>query len=144
MFQAFLRLCCDWSSFAPETGCVWGFVGSASFLSLLLGKSNPPPVPGVFGVFACPKEANAPVPKPNAVEPGDLADAGEAVLKGFDLPCDDRPPNARGESSLPLSFVSGSLVGKESLSLVLKEHQHIPRTIAEQIAYFDLLVHKFA
>ncbi len=127
MLHVFLRLCSAWSSCAPETGGACGFEPSVSFsvsfLSLsLLEKSKPPPAPGVLGVLACPNEANAPVPKPNADDPGDFADAGEAVLKGFDLPCDDRPPNARGESIFPLSLVSKSLVGKESLSLALRDH----------------------
>lgn len=103
---------------------------SLSFFSLSLEeKSNPEPVPGVLGVFACPNEANAPVPSPKADEPpgvipGDFADAGEAVLKGFDLPCDDLAPKARGESFLPLSLVSISLVGSVILSLLLNSHQY--------------------
>ena len=97
------------------------FAGSGSFLSLV-EKSKPAPALGVFGVLACPKDANAPLPNPKADEAptlGDLAVAGEAALKGFDFPCADRGPNALGESSLPLLFVSRSRVGNEILSLVL-------------------------
>lgn len=60
---------------------------SLSFLSFD-EKSNPDEVPGVLGVFDWPNDANAPVPKPKADEPipGDLAEAGVVLLKGFDLP----------------------------------------------------------
>lgn len=99
---------------------------SLSFFSLSrVEKSNPEPVPGVLGVFAWPNEAKAPVPSPKAddppeVIPGDFAEAGEAALNGFDLPCDDLAPKARGESVLPPSFASRSLLGSEILSLLLK------------------------
>ncbi len=63
---------------------------SVSFSFLSRGaKSKPDPVPGVLGVFADPKEAKAPLPKPNAEEApaeGDLATDGERALKGFDFP----------------------------------------------------------
>lgn len=58
-------------------------------------------LPGVFGVLEdAPNEANAPEPKPKAVEApavGDDTAAGDAngmALKGFDFPCDEvSPPN---------------------------------------------------
>lgn len=118
---------------------------SLSFFSFSLEeKSNPEPEPepepGVLGVFDCPNEAKAPLPRPKAddppgVIPGDFAEAGEAVLNGFDLPCDDLAPKARGESLLPLSLeslVSKSLVGNVILSLVLNPHQYFA-TLATEI-----------
>lgn len=57
-------------------------------------------LPGVFGVFAdAPKEANAPEPRPKALDAPAVGDetAGDAsgmALKGFDFPCDEvSPPN---------------------------------------------------
>jgi len=91
-------------------------------------------VPGVFGVFeAEPKDANAPEPRPKAVE-ADVGDAtalvvrGDIVLKGFERPWDEvSPPPKRFELekvrvgwSLLLSLRSG-FMERESL-LVLREN----------------------
>lgn len=61
-------------------------------------KSNAEP--GVFGVLvADPNEANAPEPRPKAVEPPVVGEAnppgvnGEMALKGLRPPCDESPPN---------------------------------------------------
>lgn len=132
MFQVFLRLCSGWSLLdgpVDVSALATSDSFSRSFLSFSLDeKSKPELVPGVLGVLACPKDANAPVPKPKAEDPpgaipGDFADAGEAVLNGFDFPWEDLAPNARGESTLPLSLVSRSLVGSVILSLVLCSSQ---------------------
>ena len=77
-------------------------------------KSKPPLVPGVFGVFAEPKEAKAPLPKPkadDALAEGDFVAAGESALNGFVLPCEEVSPKRllvydRGESILLPSFPS--------------------------------------
>lgn len=60
-------------------------------------KSNA--VPGVFGIlFAEPKEANAPDPRPKAVEPAVVGDAsppavmGESALKGLRPPWEEVSP----------------------------------------------------
>ena len=131
MFQTFFKLwsacspCNGGDAFFPEPDGTDSVSGSLSFFSLsFTGKSKPEPVPGVLGVLACPKDAKAPVPKPNAGDPpgailGDFAEAGDELLKGFDLPCDDLGPKVLGESVLPLSRVLRSLVGSEILSLVL-------------------------
>lgn len=105
--------------------------GSLSFsflvsLSLLAkSKAVPGAAPGVFGVLACPNDANAPVPSPNADAPalGDFTDVGVPELNGLVLLCADRGPNAREESGLPL-FRSRSFVGNGgSLSLLLQHGQ---------------------
>lgn len=132
MFQLFLRLCsaCSLAGPALASFCFCEASTSLSFLSFsfsLLDKSKVALDPGVFGVLDWPNDAKAPVPSPKAPEaptPGDFAEEGEAALKGFDLPCDEespnlRPANPRGESVLPPSLVSRSLVGNESLSLLL-------------------------
>jgi hypothetical protein len=60
-------------------------------------------VPGVLGVLEAPKDANAPVPKPNADAPavGEATFAefkGEMALKGFERPpCELSPPPKRLE-----------------------------------------------
>ena len=69
------------------------FAGSFPVVDGLLPIPRAPksrPVPGVLGVFEAPKEANAPVPKPNALD----ALVGEAIeaateLKGFLLLCEE-------------------------------------------------------
>jgi hypothetical protein len=72
-------------------------------------KSTLPP--GVFGtLLGAPKEANAPVPSPNADEAPGVVAVGVAtfsmLLKGFAPPCEEVVPkrlaegNARGESVL--------------------------------------------
>lgn len=100
---------------------------SFSFLSLSrMEKSNPVPPLGVFGVFADPNEAKAPVPSPKADEaptPGDLIEAGEAALNGCAL--DVESPNrllenGRDESALDVSLASMSRVDRVGLSLVLE------------------------
>ena len=64
----------------------WG-VAATGVVAALLPKSKA--LPGVFGVLAAePKEANAPDPKPNAVEPPVVGEATElaptgVVLKGL-------------------------------------------------------------
>jgi len=90
-------------------------------------------VPGVFGVFeAEPKDANAPEPRPKAVE-ADVGDAtalvvrGDIVLKGFDRPCDEvSPPPKRFElekvrvgCSLLLSLRS-EFMEREGLLVLIK------------------------
>jgi hypothetical protein len=79
-------------------------------LSLEFGVTEPPPaalpkskaVPGVFGVFdADPNDANAPDPRPNAVDAPTVGDAtlagttGDIVLKGLDRPCEEVSPPKR-------------------------------------------------
>ena len=54
-------------------------------------------VPGVFGIFEDPKDANAPEPRPNALDAPAVGEAmevteGDAVLKGFLVPCDEVSP----------------------------------------------------
>lgn len=98
------------------------------------------------------------MPKANADDaptPGDLADEGEAALKGFVLPCDEvspnlRPENVRGDSTLLPSLPSRSLVGSESLSLVLHPCQCLQTTsvqiltsICESTSWLDPLVLKW-
>lgn len=68
--------------------------GSFSFFSRGV-KSKPVPVPGVFGVFAEPKDAKAPLPRPKADDApteGDLATDGDKALKGFVLPWEEVSP----------------------------------------------------
>lgn len=52
--------------------------------------------PGDFGVFAAPNEANAPEPKPKALEApavGEgIAVVGGIELKGFLVPCEELSP----------------------------------------------------
>lgn len=51
--------------------------------------------PGVFGVFAEPKEANAPLPKPKAEEApadGDFVADGDRAENGLDLFCEEESP----------------------------------------------------
>ena len=60
-----------------------------------LPKSSAPP--GVFGVFAAPKDANAPDPSPNALDAPAVGDAREVVEgdmapKGFLLLWDEESP----------------------------------------------------
>lgn len=60
--------------------------------------------PGVFGVLAEPKEANAPDPSPNAVDaPGEASPPGVVMeLKGFLPPCEElSPPNRLGKELRP-------------------------------------------
>jgi len=95
---------------------------------MTLLKSNAPP--GVFGVLEAPKDANAPDPRPNALEAPVVGEAREVVegdmaLKGFLLLCDEVSPFLRPnvyfgvglsvEGSAP--FVDGAPVDKESLLL---------------------------
>jgi hypothetical protein len=66
-----------------------------------LPKSNA--LPGDFGVFEAPKDANAPEPKPNALDApivgeGAISAGEDIVLKGLDFPCDDVSPPYRLES----------------------------------------------
>jgi hypothetical protein len=49
-------------------------------------------VPWVFGVFEAPKDANAPDPRPNALEAPVVGDVTDAELKGFLLLCDEVSP----------------------------------------------------
>ena len=88
-------------------------------------RSNPEFAPGVFGVLTAPKDANAPVPSPNAEEAldGVLAE-GVRPLKGFDLFCDElspvlRPPKPLCESDFVPSLLSESRVESDSLVLEL-------------------------
>lgn len=49
--------------------------------------------PGVFGVFEAPKDANAPDPKPNALDAPAVGDVTDVIeLKGFLLLCDEESP----------------------------------------------------
>jgi hypothetical protein len=50
--------------------------------------------PGVFGVFEAPKDANAPVPKPNALD-ALVGEARDVELKGFLLLCEELSPALR-------------------------------------------------
>lgn len=73
-------------------------VGVLVDVPMTLLKSSAPP--GVFGVFAAPKEANAPDPRPNALDApvvGDTRDVvdGERVLNGFLVPCEEVSPCLR-------------------------------------------------
>lgn len=86
--------------------------------------SRLPAAPGVLGVFAEPKEANAPEPRPKAEEAlaeGEFVLAsGEMALKGLDFPCEESPRrrpllNVRGESVLLLLSLLSLPMDKESL-----------------------------
>ena len=62
---------------------------------MTLLKSSAPP--GVFGPFVEPNDANAPDPKPNALDAPVVGEAtlvveGDKVLKGFLVPCEDVSP----------------------------------------------------
>ena len=48
--------------------------------------------PGVLGVFEAPKDANAPDPRPNALDAPVVGDETDAELKGFLLLCDEDSP----------------------------------------------------
>ena len=75
-----------------------GVVGLAEDVTAVL-KSKA--VPGVFGVLADPKDANAPDPRPKAVEPVVVGEArpgpvnGDMALNGFLPPCDEVSPPKR-------------------------------------------------
>jgi hypothetical protein len=67
-----------------------------------LPKSNA--LPGDFGVFEAPKDANAPEPSPNALDApvvgeGTTVVGEDIALKGLDFPCDDVSPPNRLESA---------------------------------------------
>ena len=86
------------SSFSGTESCAVSF----SFLSLL-AKSKleaGPGVLGLFGVLVAPKEANAPEPRPKALEApeeGDFAVDGGSAPNGFVFDRDEDPsPNLRG------------------------------------------------
>jgi hypothetical protein len=66
-----------------------------------LPKSNA--LPGDFGVFEAPNDANAPEPSPNALDAPTVGEGttgvGEDIaLKGLDFPCEDVSPPYRFES----------------------------------------------
>lgn len=103
-----------------------------------LPKSSAPP--GVLGVFADPKEANAPEPRPNALDAPVVGDAKEVVEgdmapKGFLLLWEElspwRLPNVKFrvgwsvEKGPPL--VEGTPVDSESLLVLLKIHSLVLR-----------------
>ena len=102
MFQVFRRGCsvdnvdCAVRSGPASIPCSAEISVSFSFLSLdIKSKPEAEPVPGVFGVFADPKDANAPLPKPNAEDAlaeGDFVPDGDRVLKGLVFPCDEVSP----------------------------------------------------
>lgn len=78
---------------------------------MTLPKSSTPP--GVFGVFEDPKEANAPVPKPNALDApvGEATEVvdGDMELKGFLLLWEEVSPCRlpRGKFREEWSLVTG-------------------------------------
>lgn len=91
-------------------------------------RSNPPAAPGVLGVLADPKEANAPDPRPKAEDApaeGEFVVSGEIALKGFDFPWEDESPNRRllpkfrGDSILLLSLLSPP-IDRESLLVLVR------------------------
>lgn len=70
----------------PNSLICFSAVGVLLDVPITVLKSNTPP--GVFGVFVEPKEANAPDPRPNALDAPAVGDAREPVegdieLKGF-------------------------------------------------------------
>lgn len=74
-----------------------GFSATGVFAEepMMLPKSSAPP--GVLGVFADPKEANAPEPRPNALDAPAVGDAievveGDMAAKGFLLLCAEVSP----------------------------------------------------
>lgn len=95
-------------------------------------KSNA--VPGVLGVLVAePKDANAPEPRPKAVEPPVVGEAsppgvnGEIALKGFRPPCDESPANRFppgrlrcGGSDLSLRLASDCDIDRESLLVLVR------------------------
>lgn len=88
-------------------------------------------LPGVFGVLEDPKEANAPDPRPNALEAPAVGDAseeaeGDIELKGFLLLCAERSPCLRTEPNVRVVSEEGEAplveapVDKESLLVLSK------------------------
>lgn len=78
-------------SFVPRSLRDYSAVGVFAPPPTTLPKSKAPP--RVFGVFAEPKDANAPDPRPNALDAPAVGDAmeeeGDMVLKGFLLLWDE-------------------------------------------------------
>ncbi|CBY00208.1 predicted protein [Plenodomus lingam JN3] len=75
-------------------------VGVAGDVAAIAADLKSKALPGVLGVLAEePKDAKAPEPRPNAVEPPVVGDArppgvkGGIALKGFRPPCDESPAN---------------------------------------------------
>jgi len=77
-----------------------------SAVGVLVPPRTPPKsnaLPGDFGVFEAPKDANAPEPRPNALDAAVVGEGttvvGEDIaLKGLDFPCDEMSPPYRLES----------------------------------------------
>lgn len=94
-------------------------------------KSNAPP--GVFGVFEAPNEANAPDPRPNALDAPAVGEAREVVdcdmaLKGFRLLWEGVSPWRRVEGNIRslegrAPLVEEAPVARESL-LELERRVH--------------------
>jgi hypothetical protein len=80
-------------SFVPRSLSDFSAVGVLAPPPTTLPKSNPPP--GVFGVFAEPKDANAPDPSPNALDApavGEASAEGDMALNGFLVLWDELSP----------------------------------------------------
>ena len=81
-------------SFAPRSLSDFSAEGVFALPPTTLPKSKAPP--GVFGVFTEPKDANAPDPRPNALDAPVVGEAREAegdmALKGFLVLCDELSP----------------------------------------------------
>ena len=121
-------------------------------------------VPGVLGVLVAePKEANAPEPKPKAVDAPEVGDAmlpvanGGMALKGLDLPpWDDVPPlkRVRGGCSLLGSLCSDGFMERESLEVLQEAKismaawkcsgQKAIGMRREREAHFERRVHRFS
>lgn len=81
-------------TFLSKSLRVFSAVGVFEPIATAFPKSKVPP--DVFGGFAEPNEANAPDPKPNALDAptvGEMSEAeGDIALKGFLLPWDELSP----------------------------------------------------
>jgi len=148
-FEPFsVKLHTDPESF--ELLSVFGFPAPA-----ILPKSRA--FPGDFGVFAAPKEAKAPDPKPNAPEAPMVGDArapveGDMELKGFDFVCEGVSPPWRFtpeklrevwsvDPVLPvvLAVLSDSLLELEFLCI-----SSLKSRGTQENAYFERRVHKLS
>ena len=73
-------------------------------------------LPGVFGVFADPKDAKAPEPRPKALDaPGEARFAPGVVVKALDLPSPRLEVLREPFSEEPAPFVALPGVDKDSL-----------------------------
>ena len=81
-------------SFVPRSLSVFSAVGVFAPIPTTLPKSKAPP--GVLEVFAAPKDANAPDPRPNALDAPAVGEAreleGDMALKGFLVLWDELSP----------------------------------------------------